>query len=111
MSASSEEDGEEGDEDDGIAVAPWSTPFLLKSAMADRGSRSEPSLNVPGVTAVFASKLRCGRVEGLPVFKEDPRQVKKDRAGSVKTSGLQGWLDSEEGLAWQATKRRRHGQG
>ena len=111
VSASSEEDGEEGDEDDGIAVAPWSTPFLLKSAMADRGSRAEPSLNVPGVTAVFAAKLRRGRVEGLPVFKEDPRQVKKDRAGSVKTSGLQGWLDSEEGLAWQATKRRRHGQG
>ena len=37
---------------------------------------------MPGVTAVFAAKLRCGRVEGLPVFKEDPRQVKKDRAGN-----------------------------
>ena len=79
--------------------------------MADRGSRAEPSLNVPAVTAVFAAKLRRGQVAGLPVFKEDPRQVKKVRAGSVRASGLQDWLDSAEGLAWQASKRRRHGQG
>ena len=110
MSASSEDDGEEGDEDDGIAVAPWSPPSLLKSAMADRGSRAEPSLNLRAVAAVFADKLQHGRVAGLPVYHVDPRQTKKSRAGSVKASGLQAWLSSDEGLQWQATKRQRHGQ-
>ena len=110
VSASSEDDGEEGDEDDGIAVAPWSPPSLLKSAMADRGSRAEPSLNLRAVAAVFADKLQHGRVAGLPVYKGDPRHEKKSRAGSVKASGLQDWLNSAEGLEWQATKHRCHGQ-
>ena len=113
VSASSEEDGEEGEEDDGIgagAMAQWSTPSRLKSEMADRASRAEPSLNMPAVSAVYSAKLQRGRVAGLPVYQEDPRQAKKDRAGSVVVSGLQAWLSSDEGLQWQATKRQRHGQ-
>jgi hypothetical protein len=113
VSASSEEDGEEGEEDDGIgagAMAQWSTPSRLKSEMADRASRAEPSLNMPAVSAVYSAKLQRGRVAGLPVYQEDPRQAKKDRAGSVVVSGLQAWLSSDEGLQWQAKKRQRHGQ-
>jgi hypothetical protein len=85
----------------------WSTLGSLRAAMAARTDKSHPSLDVPELSEEFCDKSRGGRVEGLPLFYEDPRRVERCRADSVKRSALATWLDSEDGQAWRAAKHRR----
>ena len=53
-----------------------------------------------GVQAAVGS----GVLRPLPVFVEDPRRARKDRAMSVLRGSLDAWLASDEGVQWRSQR-------
>ena len=92
---------------DGWLLDDWPDRALLKRALAQRLEKSVPELNDSTVTAAFAENCPHGRIQAQPLFQEDLRTSEKDRAGSVKRSALQSWLNSDSGRVFLADKRSR----
>ena len=57
------------------------------------------------VEADLAKAVRNNHVLRLPLYSEDPRTAKKDRADSVLRKGLSDWLLTDDGKRWRQRRQ------
>ena len=97
---------EESDEEY-VGLPDWVPSGPLKTAMQESRKAGAPAFE--GV-AVRAAIQKAADERNLQPFREHPRIDQRRRAGSTRRDALRGWLQSEEGQAWQVAKKARHEQ-